>query len=681
MFDETEKLFEFKFPRFSYRYKYEDGEYSTFAPWSQVVFIPGPFDYHSKKGYNIGMTNRLESITIKNFITPNIPTDVVAIDILYKEEVSTSIYIVDTIKPLDNTVQNQNAWENNEYKITSETVKNILPSNQLLRPWDNVPRKALAQEITGNRLVYGNYLQNFNLPTEDPKLPTSPIYNPEFGWKIQTIEDFKTPLKSIKSLREYQIGILFTDEYGRETPIMSNPTGTFKLEKGASNRANSLNVELIDEKYPVNMDYFKFYIKETSGEYYNMAMDRFYDAEDGNIWLSFPSSDRNKIDIDTFLILKKGVESNELIIDPARYKVIAIENEAPDFIKTKKTVISDQIHNSGTTNVFDPSPIPTETSSKFKVAYTGIYDVSGIWNLASEYYNFGTLYFELSSLDGTLRSSRYRISTIALVDNNSNWLFQMDEPFDSSINIFTDDPSGAGSSIILDDTRIIFYSDTVENKPEFDGRFFVKIYNDDVFTENIINNNPYASISYNTIAAKKIYSFSEGNHFLAWKNPPQSASNIPDYSITRDGNAHRTWANYITATTRVASVTSDIATFNSEDYAMWKPHVAFFRGTNIYRGDTNSYHLDGPHAWDQRTDNLDLHDSDASNWAFEDVWFVDRNRSQGSFTLDLSFSSGGWNDSPNTQNVDGVGINNTGPGAIIELGFGGIQPKEKVNWP
>ena len=42
-------------------------------------------------------------------------------------------------------------------------VKAAVASNQLLRPWDNVPKKALAQEITGNRIVYGNYLQNYNL--------------------------------------------------------------------------------------------------------------------------------------------------------------------------------------------------------------------------------------------------------------------------------------------------------------------------------------------------------------------------------------------------------------------------------------------------------------------------------------------------------------------------------------
>ena len=40
LFDQEEKLFEFKFPRFAYRYKYIDGEYSSFSPFSSAAFIP-----------------------------------------------------------------------------------------------------------------------------------------------------------------------------------------------------------------------------------------------------------------------------------------------------------------------------------------------------------------------------------------------------------------------------------------------------------------------------------------------------------------------------------------------------------------------------------------------------------------------------------------------------------------
>ena len=60
-------LFEFKFPRFATRYKYEDGEYSAFGPFSEVAFLPDrpggkDFDFVAYKGYNIGMTNQIRRL-------------------------------------------------------------------------------------------------------------------------------------------------------------------------------------------------------------------------------------------------------------------------------------------------------------------------------------------------------------------------------------------------------------------------------------------------------------------------------------------------------------------------------------------------------------------------------------------------------------------------------------------
>ena len=687
LFDETERLFEFKFPRFSYRYKYEDGEYSTFAPFTQAAFVPGSFDYHPKKGYNLGMTNRLKSVVIKGFMESYTPEDVVEIDLLYKEDGSNNVYIVDTIKPNEEESINSistgtNSWFQNNYEVTLDTIKATVASNQLLRSWDNVPLAVRAQEVTGNRVVYGNYLQNFDLLTTNIDAVSGYVnYYPRFNHAIETNPD---NVRSIKSLREYQIGVVFADKYGRETPVLSNPTGTFKLEKDSASSKNSLRVRLkstsINESYPVNMDYFKFYIKETSGEYYNMAMDRYYDAEDGNIWLSFPSSDRNKIDIDTFLILKKGVDMDSLVTEPARYKVIAIENEAPDFIKTRKTVISDQTHNSTatSTDIFNQTPIPTEDSKKLKIQWEDVYDNSGIALLHETQGENGILYFELQNLDSTLKSNRYRIANLALTDGNpgTTWTFQFDEAFDERVNQFTNDPQGLNSTLIVDDTRVIFYRDIVENKPEFDGRFFVKIYNDDVFTENIVNASTVTSTTYTPIASKKIYNFQRNAHKLAWKNPPSNANNIINYAITRNGNSSRTWENYVTATTDSCDEFSNIASFNGEDAGMWKPYVSFFRGTNIAKSHWSGHGTSkGPHDWKRRVGKLDITGDDTSNWAFEDVWFVDSDVSAGSFTFDPSFSSGGWNRYPNTTNISGVGIDNTGNNAVIELGFGGIQPQ------
>jgi hypothetical protein len=432
LWDETEKLFEFKFPRFSYRYKYEDGEYSTFAPWTPVAFQPGSFDYHPRKGYNLGMTNRVNKVDLFGLVNSSTPKDVMSIDILFKDEPSSNIYVVDTIRPDDSDVLGiLNKWNSilngNSYSIEKETINSVVPSNQLLRPWDNVPRKALAQDVTGNRVVYGNYVQNYDLLVGTGN--SLKKYVPQFTFEWGEYGEFEyvngtsinTRLsgtgKSIKSLREYQLGVVFVDKYGRETPVISNETGTKKLEKGKADKYNRINVSInTNSGFPNHEDlkYFKFYVKETSGEYYNMAMDRWYNAEDGNVWLAFPSSDRNKLDIDTFLILKKGTDADDLVTDAARYKVIAIENEAPDFIKTKRQLALSIPHGTAKdmygTVLSANGPVQGRGKSKnIEINYEAFLTTPG---MHLDEYKEGKLYIEWEDSATKQVSDRYEIVSI-----------------------------------------------------------------------------------------------------------------------------------------------------------------------------------------------------------------------------------------------------------------------------
>ena len=492
LFEEEENLFEFKFPRFSYRHKYEDGEYSPFAPFTQVAFTPGSFDYHPRKGYNIGMTNRLREVRLSRFVHVETPKDVVSIDLLFKDEKSATIYVVDTISPDDDSLLNaDNVWETvlqgGYYSITKETVNAALPSNQLLRPWDNVPRKALAQEITGNRVVYANYIQNYNLrsPNGVDK------YNLNFN--LDTLDDgFGVGLtqtsKSIKSLREYQLGVVFTDKYGRETPVISNPTGTIKVPKEKADKRNRFSVDFKNQGIPSSITHFKFFVKETSTEYYNMAMDRWYDAEDGNVWLAFPSSDRNKIDIDTFLILKKGADDYELVEEEARYKVLAIESEAPDFIKTSKLRVSKRTNtNQGNGDLFPIGDEPFPGESDFKLNYEAYVNTSGqALHLIED-----DLYIEFRSINTGQASDIYRVSQLSTnyeggpATATDKYSIQLDKPLSDDVNFITNDPTGANMNSIESGVILIIYKYKVENKPQFDGRFFVKIYSDNIFKENI----------------------------------------------------------------------------------------------------------------------------------------------------------------------------------------------------
>ena len=283
------------------------------------------------------MINSIKSLKIQNFVQPSMPLDVVGIDLLYKNEINPSTYLLKSISPNDVVMrgETENYWNTagsspvngaskGSYEVSSDNITLTLPSSQSLRVWDNVPKTAIAQEITGNRVVYGNYTQGYDTVQPDIR-----------AWlgsrKID--EDSNVGEKSIKSLRDYNIGVVWGDKYGRETPVKtSGSLGSIKVPKSRSTNSNYVNVDL--KNSPDWAEYYRVYIKETSNEYYNLPADRVYDAADGNVWVSFPSVDRNKVDEDTYIILKKGPESEDMITEEARYKIVAIENEAPEYIKT-----------------------------------------------------------------------------------------------------------------------------------------------------------------------------------------------------------------------------------------------------------------------------------------------------------------------------------------------------------
>ena len=175
LLQQEKPLYEFKFPRFAYRYKYQDDQYSSYSPFSEPAFLPGVFNYKPKDGYNMGMVNTLRALYVMDFVPDKdtLPRDVVAVDIVYKESNSNNVYVVETIEHGDeeweargsdiNTSAANYARTKGAILITSEMVKAAVASNQLLRPWDNVPRTARAQDMVGNRIVYANYKQNYNL--------------------------------------------------------------------------------------------------------------------------------------------------------------------------------------------------------------------------------------------------------------------------------------------------------------------------------------------------------------------------------------------------------------------------------------------------------------------------------------------------------------------------------------
>jgi len=558
----AKKPFELKFPRFSYRWKYADGEYSTIAPFTGVVFEPGSFAYHPTKGYNLGMINNVISIEISNWRS-HCPEDVIEAEILYKDETSPNIYIVDTLTQSNTTSGAVSSFYQNFYSVSMETLKAALPSDQLLRPWDAVPKKALAQEISGNRIIYGNYYQGYNLDKLNNVFGVNE-YTPDLNFSIASKNiNFET-VQSVKSLREYQLGVVFVDKYGRETPVLSNSIIYDALEKENAQRQNKLRVSFDNEHYPENMEFMKFFIKENSGEYYNLAMDRWYNAGDENVWISFPSSERNKIDIDTYLILKKGVETQNQVVKKARYKVLAIENEPPGDIKFKKIKIESLLHdltsNSVNNDLFvaDMEDAPLSLTSDFKLRYKPFYDgtASNLQDETSELY----IDFE-DEVEGTL-SKRYKVSKVTSnydgqlgasgnVDS-AVYSFQMQDPFEDDVDfILIDDKTEIRNSI-----RVNIYKYDVKENNEFAGRFFVKINNDNIFYTEIIDKT-VEQVNYRVAKSRKVYFMNGNGHnfnhngFWTGQNDGVYANNATYVKIEKKGSANQGRPDYTEDSTNI----------------------------------------------------------------------------------------------------------------------------------
>ena len=260
-----EDLLKEKFVRFSYRYRFVDGEYSTIAPFTQICFIPktksynitqlqkvfkkGEVYFQDNNGISDGMVNDVNAVNL-NVILPSKKIkndfDINAIEILYKESDNNLIRAVELIDLKDSDSVNGVF----QYKYKSTLPYKTLPQDQLTRVYDNVPLNAKAQEIISNRVVYGNYVEQRKLPNQESG---SAGLNFSVGstFKHDTENfagnsDFNNyylhkeyPLHSIKQRRTYEVGIVLSDKFGRQSPVLTSTSGVSSVE--VSPKSNNFN--------------------------------------------------------------------------------------------------------------------------------------------------------------------------------------------------------------------------------------------------------------------------------------------------------------------------------------------------------------------------------------------------------------------------------------------------------
>jgi hypothetical protein len=146
-----------RFLCFGYRYKYNDDEYSATSQYSTAAFTPGGFLFSPDSYLNEGMIN----FTNTAEITFNSGGPLVkGIDLLFKDNDSNVVKIIEKLDKVENAYNDNQDYT---YTFTNSKIFTILPEAEILRLFDNVPRLAKAQTLMGNRLMYGNYVEGYDL--------------------------------------------------------------------------------------------------------------------------------------------------------------------------------------------------------------------------------------------------------------------------------------------------------------------------------------------------------------------------------------------------------------------------------------------------------------------------------------------------------------------------------------
>ncbi len=243
-----------KFVRFSYRFKFTDGEFSLMAPFTQICFIPKQYGYFLEgivtptgdevsdetRTYESTVVSFMENLVNRIFLQIPMPDgidgsqldanelldvlNIEEIELLYKESDSLAVQVVDKITT--EQLNTAGAVTTYEYDYLATEPFKTLPEDQTTRVYDKVPVKALGQEIISNRIVYSNF-QNKHTP------PVALDYNVGVSSKIPYDEANSNysysayPNHTVKQNRYYQVGIVLSDRYGRTSTVLLSNNQSF----------------------------------------------------------------------------------------------------------------------------------------------------------------------------------------------------------------------------------------------------------------------------------------------------------------------------------------------------------------------------------------------------------------------------------------------------------------------
>lgn len=150
--------------QFAYQYVYEDGEVSALSPYSEI----GVNIYQLLDGYITDSAKDLFNAI--NVTVKHSRADVAKIRLLAKSADTLGFFVADEIA-------NNRASTTSVITFTNSKLRSYISSLEQNKMYDNVPQKANAQAISGNRLMFGGYTEFYNNVSTNVSI--TEINNPE----------------------------------------------------------------------------------------------------------------------------------------------------------------------------------------------------------------------------------------------------------------------------------------------------------------------------------------------------------------------------------------------------------------------------------------------------------------------------------------------------------------------
>jgi hypothetical protein len=301
-----------KFLYFSYRYKYVDDQYSALSPFSAVAFKPKDYQLDFRAGNNKSMVNRFNEVGITVFTGNQFVKEV---QVIMRDARSINCLIVETIDKQELALSNDVFYS---FTFNNNKTYTLLPEGQVTRLFDNVPLLAKAQDYVGNRIMYGNYTQFYDID-----------FPVKLDVKYVSIDGLgNVPTQTFRSDRDYELGLIYLDKYGRSTTALTSQGNTTYIPPTQSDKGNSLKLR-ISNNPPSWATNYRVIIKQSRDQYYNIFP---IDARVGGSYRYFliNESDREKVSTGDYLIFKSTPGGPTFF--NKKYKILEIKDKASGFI-------------------------------------------------------------------------------------------------------------------------------------------------------------------------------------------------------------------------------------------------------------------------------------------------------------------------------------------------------------